>query len=542
LDQLAGAFGSAFADTGRAICREACRERLDRSGDALAALASDLVEASGARAGIVLFVDQAEQLATQSPANERIAFLNMLNRALAGRSQLRAVATLRSEYLSDVVASTAFEGQAVPAITVGRLSPGRLAAVIDRPARRAGLEFDAELVRTMVDETQSGAGSGGDPLPLLAFALRQLYDRRAGRSRITLMDYERTGGIVGALRTAADAVYDRFQRRGDEDLAISTLLALVHLEPDREPTSRSVRRPHFDAAGWEVIDAFREAHLLTTQGDDPAVSVAHEALLREWPVLERAIERSRDALIERSRLERDAREWDRDGRDASYLVRGRRLRSAQTALAAGGLQTDPVLSHFVVASQRAARREARGWGALIGLGGLVVIAALAGSVLYVSNFLHERARKADARADLVDIPAGARVGEFAIDEHEVTFGQYRQCIREGRCVRPPDTASNSRRDVRADTAPVVMIDAQQAIAFCRWIGRILPSGEQVVRASPRVRHLLDQIEGGGLEWTSTTRGSGHQAVIHDPESGAVETTGVNGAFRDDNLGFRCAAA
>jgi hypothetical protein len=57
-----------------------------------------------------------------------------------------------------------------------------------------------------------------------------------------------------------------------------------------------------------------------------------------------------------------------------------------------------------------------------------------------------------------------------------------------------------------------------------------------------VRHLLDQIEGGGLEWTSTTRGSGHQAVIHDPESGAVETTGVNGAFRDDNLGFRCAAA
>ena len=52
------------------------------------------------------------------------------------------------------------------------LSRARLPEVILQPGRRAGLDFAPGLVERMVEET-----SGGDALPLLAYTLRELYQR-----------------------------------------------------------------------------------------------------------------------------------------------------------------------------------------------------------------------------------------------------------------------------------------------------------------------------------------------------------------------------
>jgi hypothetical protein len=50
----------------------------------------------------------------------------------------------------------------VATISLGRLAPDRLPEVIERPAQRAGVDSNG-LVAAMVEETSSGAVSGGDP-------------------------------------------------------------------------------------------------------------------------------------------------------------------------------------------------------------------------------------------------------------------------------------------------------------------------------------------------------------------------------------------
>ena len=63
-------------------------------------------------------------------------------------------------------------------LMVEPLGPLRLPEVIKRPAQRAGLDFAPGLVERMVEET-----TGGDALPLLAYTLRELY-QRAGPDRM----------------------------------------------------------------------------------------------------------------------------------------------------------------------------------------------------------------------------------------------------------------------------------------------------------------------------------------------------------------------
>src|SRR5262249_37445720 len=145
---------------------------------------------TGADRGVLLPVDQGEKLVTQCPAADRTAFLDLLADGLQGATALRVVITLRSEYLSELVAGTALEGKVAPVITVGRLSRGGRAEVIERRAQRAGIDYEDGLVSRMVEDT-AGRDAGGDPLPLLAFTLRQLYEHRADPTRITFDDYTR---------------------------------------------------------------------------------------------------------------------------------------------------------------------------------------------------------------------------------------------------------------------------------------------------------------------------------------------------------------
>jgi WD40 repeat protein len=107
-----------------------------------------------------------------------------------------------------------------------------------------------------------------------------------------------------------------------------------------------------------VIEAFVEARLLTTDSADGGAAVtqvAHETLLRAWPPLRAAIDISREALRIQTELEQLAREWDRAGREDSYLLYGDRLRQAEAWLAAHAPEvTDAGLLREFIGDSRAA--------------------------------------------------------------------------------------------------------------------------------------------------------------------------------------------
>jgi WD40 repeat protein len=355
---LARSLAGAFAARGHTRPLAEVAASLGRGAGGLVELAAELAQLSEngeGRPSVLVVVDQAEELLTRSGVGEQQAFLSLLDGALGDDSPVWVVATVRSEFLSTAPERAGLAEVVDDPLVVEPLSRARLPEVIQRPAQRAGLEFAPGLVERMVEET-----SGGDALPLLAYTLRELYQRTGPDGRVSAADYEAVGGVVGALQRRADRLAAELARRGQGRLVIPTLLQLAAVEGDGEPTRRRVRRRALRAEEQAVAEAFVDARLLTSStgaDGETTVEVAHEALLRQWPPLREAIEAARASLRLRSELERLAADWVHGRRDESYLLRGGRLTAFDRWAGEHGGELSPMERQFLEASRALASRE-----------------------------------------------------------------------------------------------------------------------------------------------------------------------------------------
>ena len=154
-------------------------------------------------------------------------------------------------------------------------------------------------------------------LPLLQYALTELYERREGNV-LSRDAYHAIGGVSGALAGRAEEIYAALTDSAQE-AARQLFLRLVTLGEGAEDTRRRVERPELDSmevdqtAMAEVARLVRRSRLLSFDRDPrtgtPTVEVAHEALLREWGRLRRWIDSAREHVRLHRRLSTAAREW-----------------------------------------------------------------------------------------------------------------------------------------------------------------------------------------------------------------------------------------
>ncbi len=127
---------------------------------------------------LVLFIDQLEELFTQGFAEGAIrSFLDgLVATARDEHNRLRVVATIRSEFISRLEESETML-QVLNAgynYHLGPVSPRILQEMIEEPAAATGYDFEARLVETILSEAAQEPGS----LPLVAYTLKQLFERR----------------------------------------------------------------------------------------------------------------------------------------------------------------------------------------------------------------------------------------------------------------------------------------------------------------------------------------------------------------------------
>ncbi|MGW6934213.1 nSTAND1 domain-containing NTPase [Lentzea sp. NPDC054927] len=266
-------------------------------------------------ASVLLFVDQAEELLRSDPV-ERRAFLDLL---AAPDVPLWIVAALRSEFLGAAQELTTLIDDPV---LLEPLDRSRLAEVIERPATRAGIFFQEGLVSRIVADT-----AGGDALPMLAYTLRELWERTSPGDTLGHEHYQAVGGVAGALRRQAERLTADLRGQGRADAVVPTLMRLVDVDAEGTLTRRRLPLAALNPVEAEVVRAFVDARLLTTS--ESTVDVVHEALIRQWPPLLEAAESRGDDLRRRSELERLALDWDRAGRPDAYLLRSERATVAR---------------------------------------------------------------------------------------------------------------------------------------------------------------------------------------------------------------------
>ena len=162
-------------------------------------------------------VDQFEQLFTQCPDEEqRRAFITALHAAATaahGPDQAPAALVVLG-VRADFEARCADYPQLADAVQdrylVTAMTERQLRMAITEPAKKAGSRVDDDLVDVLLREVRSRqpAAYGAGVLPLLSHALDQAWRSRTGDA-LTLADYERTGGIEGAVADSAQRAYDR---------------------------------------------------------------------------------------------------------------------------------------------------------------------------------------------------------------------------------------------------------------------------------------------------------------------------------------------
>jgi len=252
------------------------RNHLDRED--LTGLADELLLATPdvQKRRLLVVVDQFEELLTQTNPEERARFARLLRPALTGPVQL--VATLRPEFLDQLLLNPELAGLPTSTYTLRPLRREGLRTVIEKPAKLAGIELEAGLVDQLVDDTD-----GGEALPLLAFTLAELARGINRGGRLSIDRYHQLGGVRGALTHQADAALaDAITTNGrSAEQVIAGLLRLVTVDEQGRPTRWRINCDNLPDHVVAELSVFVARRLLTTDTDNgtAVIGAAHEAFL-----------------------------------------------------------------------------------------------------------------------------------------------------------------------------------------------------------------------------------------------------------------------
>jgi WD40 repeat protein/serine/threonine protein kinase len=313
---------------------------------------------------LMLFIDQFEEVFTMVENEaDRAHFLKLLHAAVTDAdSRLKLVVTLRADFYGHPLLYEGF-GVLVQARTqvVLPLVAEEIERAITAPAHRVGLQVDTNLIAAIVSDVREEPGG----LPLLQYALTEVFERRDGRS-LTLSAYQDSGGVLGALARRAEDVY-RDLTPEQQRVARQLFLRLVTLGEGTEDTRRRVHLAELrsmvsdKALIQPVLDVFGRYRLLTFDIEagtrEPLVEVAHEAIIREWGRLREWLNASRAGVQLQRALTLAASDWAKADKDNSFLLRGTRLAQFEEWAAETDLQLTAEESGFLQASIRERERQ-----------------------------------------------------------------------------------------------------------------------------------------------------------------------------------------
>ena len=421
---------------------------------------------------------------------------------------------------------------------------GSYAEVIKGPARRLEgtarpLEVEDALVDTLLADIE--AGGAKDALPLLAFTLERLYVEYGGDGDLTLADYRSLGGIKGSIEAAVERAF----KAADADPAIPkdrlARLALLRrglipwlagIDPDTgAPRRRVARLSEIPAEARPLIQHLVEQRLLATDvakdTGENTIEPAHEALLRQWGLLQGWLTEDAGLLAVLEGVKRASRDWAANDQERAWLAHATdRLAAAERLserpdLAANLEPTDreylaACRKAEAVAKGRKRRVQALIYVLLVGIIGesrrldqseyikeqfnwftVMRPYRVANFDRYVLKPDAERALKPLASfrecakdcPEMIVIPAGGfTMGSpateqgrydnegpqhkvtiakpFAVSKFDVTFADWDACVSVGGCPKVTDSGYGR------DTRPVINVGWDDAQTYVAWLSKM----------------------------------------------------------------------
>jgi WD40 repeat protein/pimeloyl-ACP methyl ester carboxylesterase len=312
---------------------------------------------------LLIIIDQSEELITQCTEQVRKEFLAALTSGLVKyKSCLHILFTLRSDMepqLRSHMAPLLLEmdpnrGWSTVRHFIGAMTRSQLREAIEKPAEEITMFFKPHtLVEDLVNEVADMPGA----LPLLSFAMSQLYTKYLERQRdaqikndnieraMTKEDYEAIGGVIASLNKKANQVHEDLVKKspGNDHMIRHMMLRMVAIEGGENarrpvPMSELDFPEEKDCQINEIIESFVSARLLVRKGasgktteqanslesadrssnkqvndtalkDEGFLEPAHDALVTGWTKLQEWLQEYRHNIPLQRQLTPRAFEW-----------------------------------------------------------------------------------------------------------------------------------------------------------------------------------------------------------------------------------------
>lgn len=458
-------------------------QKLERDPGSIGPYADDLLRGLPAWSKLLVFIDQFEEIfGSGVEERQRAQFVAMVAEAVKSE-RIIVIVTLRADFYAHCLEYPELAALLrIGSFPLSAAGMGALFRMINRPAEIAGLRFQDQLADRILED----AGAEPGRLALLAFALNLICQRASDDGELLVSEYERIGGIRGAIATRAEEVFDELTEADRRQLP-ALFRRLTDVSESGAPVRRRARLSSLpqDPATRRLVQVLAQARLLVVSDDEshePTIEVAHEALFQSWPRLAEWIQQTQDDMTLLRQLQRAAADWDRAGRPDSFLWPHERLIMVEAMVRNLDPELDPVVEEFITPEATRILVEVQGdcphqrraslGDRLCEIGdkrpGVGLDEAGLPDILWCP-IPGGRVRLRDA-ADM-EVPG------FQIAAYPVTYGQYRAFLEdpdgfanpewfEGLAMRPD---SPGRQFRRLSNHPAENVSWYDAVAFCRWL-------------------------------------------------------------------------
>ncbi|YAF96148.1 MAG: WD40 repeat domain-containing protein [Nodularia sp. CChRGM 3473] len=285
---------------------------------------------------VLLIADQFEEIYTLCHDEEiRRRFLDCLLAGLGTTTSLSAspmvlVTTMRADFLGNALSYRPLADVLQNAdLKLGPMNGEELRQVIEKPAEKLGVILEEGLVERILKDVEEQPGN----LPLLEFALTQLWNQRTGK-QLTHKIYAEIGEVKGALARHADEKYGNLTAEEKEKVR-RIFIQLVRPGEGTEDTRRIALKAELGEQSWSLVKQLADARLVVTSNNltsQETVEVVHEALIRNWGELREWMNTNRTFRAWQERLRSAKGQWEATNKDPGSLLRGAALAEAEEKL------------------------------------------------------------------------------------------------------------------------------------------------------------------------------------------------------------------
>lgn len=326
----------------------------------------------------VVVLDQFEEAFTQSEAEQRTAFFELLTMLPPfAELPLHVLVTMRADYLPELFDNRSLYDIAKRGLDLWAMDELELQQAIQRPLTHL-LEHvldrpadDKRFEPALLDKLAQDTAQNATYLPLLQVALEDLWRRGS----LTSGAYT---NLTEPIRTWAEEVYTLVDYAhaktivrppSDQRMIMDIFLELVNVGHDIDPRlnvrcRRSITELTANVPRRaELIEELVDAHLLSRSFETHAaaqiefVDIIHESLLQNWRSLQDEISAKRALLQRRIRFKQALIEWETSESIAAPLLSGVRLAEAEALLKDADIETRSEAAREFIQQSIAARDQ-----------------------------------------------------------------------------------------------------------------------------------------------------------------------------------------